>query len=435
MQTSRLIDLPSTALSLLLAFVALLGAIAPAHADKRLTAGDGLQWFKGNTHTHTLWSDGDAAPEWVVSWYKEQGYDFLSLTDHNVIMEGLHLFHVDEDSRLTPERLQLLKDKFGDDKVYTWDVTDYELVMKLLTYEELRERFEEPDKFLLIAGEEMTGRTHVNALNISDLIDGSKSEDNIGSLKEQVGALNAQRDALGRPMLAHINHANFAQGISAEELAAVPEARYVEVYNGHGAVRNWGDEKRRIPNMDKKWDIALTLRLMKNPADILYGMATDDAHDYWVRGAGHSIPGRGWSMVLAESLEVDAIMQAYLRGDFYASAGVLLDEIAWDEKSLSVTPTTEPGVTYTTQFFGTRKGFEASSTVATGDDGVALPNRTRIYSEKVGALLFETTDVPAVYTFTGDELYVRAKVTSSKLKVDPFREGDLEMAWTQPVVP
>jgi len=72
---------------------------------------------------------------------------------------------------------------------------------------------------------------------------------------------------------------------------------------------------------------------------------------------------------------------------------------------------------------------------ATGADGVALPNRTRIYSDKVGTLLLETTGVPAVYTFTGDELYVRAKVISSKLKADPFQEGDLEMAWTQPVVP
>jgi hypothetical protein len=24
------------------------------------------RWWKGNTHTHTLWSDGDGAPELVV---------------------------------------------------------------------------------------------------------------------------------------------------------------------------------------------------------------------------------------------------------------------------------------------------------------------------------------------------------------------------------
>ena len=29
------------------------------------------KWYKGNTHTHTWWSDGDSPPETVVKWYKE----------------------------------------------------------------------------------------------------------------------------------------------------------------------------------------------------------------------------------------------------------------------------------------------------------------------------------------------------------------------------
>src|SRR5687767_13189761 len=46
------------------------------------------RWWKGNLHTHTLWSDGDDFPEMVVDWYKTRGYDFLALSDHNVLMEG-----------------------------------------------------------------------------------------------------------------------------------------------------------------------------------------------------------------------------------------------------------------------------------------------------------------------------------------------------------
>ena len=30
---------------------------------------EGLRWLKGNTHTHTIWSDGDAPPEQVVEYY------------------------------------------------------------------------------------------------------------------------------------------------------------------------------------------------------------------------------------------------------------------------------------------------------------------------------------------------------------------------------
>ncbi|MEC7393427.1 MAG: hypothetical protein VX839_00950, partial [Verrucomicrobiota bacterium] len=49
------------------------------------TAGNSSErWFKGNTHTHTLWSDGNDFPETAADWYKSKGYDFLVLSDHNV---------------------------------------------------------------------------------------------------------------------------------------------------------------------------------------------------------------------------------------------------------------------------------------------------------------------------------------------------------------
>ena len=42
-------------------------------------------WFKGNLHTHTLNSDGDSTPDDVVRWYREHGYNFVMLTDHNYL--------------------------------------------------------------------------------------------------------------------------------------------------------------------------------------------------------------------------------------------------------------------------------------------------------------------------------------------------------------
>ena len=43
------------------------------------------RWYKGNTHAHTLKSDGDSTPEEVAKWYKENGYNFLFITDHETI--------------------------------------------------------------------------------------------------------------------------------------------------------------------------------------------------------------------------------------------------------------------------------------------------------------------------------------------------------------
>lgn len=40
-------------------------------------------WYKGNIHIHTTNSNGRLSPEDMVMLYKNLGYDFLSITDHN----------------------------------------------------------------------------------------------------------------------------------------------------------------------------------------------------------------------------------------------------------------------------------------------------------------------------------------------------------------
>lgn len=46
------------------------------------------RWYKGNTHPHSLWSDGNEFPEMIVDWYKSQDYDFLAISDHNIVSVG-----------------------------------------------------------------------------------------------------------------------------------------------------------------------------------------------------------------------------------------------------------------------------------------------------------------------------------------------------------
>lgn len=41
-------------------------------------------WLKGNIHSHTTLSDGTFTPEELAKAYFESGYDFLSMTDHNL---------------------------------------------------------------------------------------------------------------------------------------------------------------------------------------------------------------------------------------------------------------------------------------------------------------------------------------------------------------
>ena len=48
-------------------------------------------WYKGNTHTHSLNSDGDVAPDDVVRWYREHGYQFVVMTEHEYITDAAPL--------------------------------------------------------------------------------------------------------------------------------------------------------------------------------------------------------------------------------------------------------------------------------------------------------------------------------------------------------
>ncbi len=78
------------------------------------------RWWKGNLHTHSLWSDGDQFPEMIGDWYRERGYNFLALTDHNVLSRGMRWMKVKDVIERSDEGiLQRYRDRYGDDWVET----------------------------------------------------------------------------------------------------------------------------------------------------------------------------------------------------------------------------------------------------------------------------------------------------------------------------
>lgn len=93
----------------------------------------------------------------------------------------------------------------------------------------------------------------------------------------------------------------------------------------------------------------------------------------------------------------------------------------------------EEGVTYTTHFIGTRIGYDPSSEPQEDPNAphIAASNR---YSDDIGVVLAEVEGTQPLYVFEGDEIYVRATITSSKLHPNPYAEGDYEQAWIQPTV-
>ncbi len=284
----------------------------------------GMQWYKGNTHTHTTNSDGDSPPEVVARWYRDHGYNFLVLSDHNFLTDPAALYELNTDS------------------------------------------------FLLIAGEEVSARyggkpVHVNGLNISRVVPPASDSSLTATIQANVDAV---READGVP---HINHPNFRWAFSYRELLRIQRDRLLEIYNAHPLVNNLGGGG--WPGMEEVWDRLLTA------GKRLYGIAVDDAHDFQKFGPMQANPGRAWVVVRAPELTASAIVESLERGRFYASTGVELDKIRVAPRRLEIRIRQRHDFKYRTRFIGDG----GRVLLQTGDNPAVyeLRHRTRYVRAKV----------------------------------------------------
>lgn len=395
-------------------------------------------WFKGNTHTHSLWSDGNDFPEMICDWYRSKGYDFVGMSDHNVLQEGEKWMDLESirkrQKAVGRDAVTKAEARFGKDWLKRATREGKEGIV-LKTLAECRAALEKPGEFYLLTAEEMSNSAgqapvHINVLNLDEVIEPVKDEKATPEdvLRRSMIKIDDYRKRSGRPILAHLNHPNFRWALTANDLANVAEGSYFEVYNGHPGINHLGDATRpnaTRPNADRPnadrpgderiWDIANTIRIAELGYAPLSGVATDDSHTY--HGEDVS-PGRGWVVVGAEKLDGDAIVKAMLEGKYYASSGVELALIRFDpdKRTLSLAIDAVEGATFTTSFIGTRKGYDATA-------------------EKTGiGEVFATVEGPnPSFTMPEDALYMRATVTSSKKHWNPSYEGQTEQAWIQPV--
>ena len=397
----------------------------------------GKRWYKGNIHTHSLWSDGNDFPEMIADWYRSRGYHFLALSDHNILSEGDRwMSHAEVLKRAGQEGLDKYVRRFGDDWVETrgeQGSPGHEVRLKPLN--EFRKLLEEPGRFIMIQGEEISDKAegvpvHINATNLLELIEPAGGRTVAEAIDANLLRVEEQARRTGREILVHINHPNFGWAVTAEDLATVLRERFFEVYNGHPGVRQLGDETH--PSIDQMWDIANTIRLGELKYPPLFGVATDDSHNY--HGSSGATPGRGWIMVRAANLEPETLIKAVKAGDYYASSGVTLDDVQYDPRSKKIEIKIHPeaGSEFTTQFIGTKLGYDAKSEPRTSPDGKPL-RVTRQYSSDVGQVFATVEGLNPTYQLSGDELYVRAIVNSSKPPVNPVWKDQKQQAWTQPV--
>jgi hypothetical protein len=366
-------------------------------------------WQKGNLHTHSFWSDGDDFPEMILKWYKENNYQFIALSDHNTIANGSYWYklkNLDKQNRT----LEKYQKSFGD-----WVETKVDssgTFVRLKTFEEYKLKIESAGSFLIIRSEEVTSSfenkpVHINVTNIKDKIEPFKGNSVYEVMQQTLDAVIAQRKELNVPMFAHINHPNFGYGIDVEDLKKLNGERFFELYNGHPSVNNEGDDMHM--DLESMWDL-INISYYNDSKPLLFGIATDDSHNYHIKSNNHSNTGRGWIMVNSQKLETSSLINSMEAGNFYSSSGIILKRVYNNNKKISVEVKPEKGILYEIIFMGYRKG-----------------------SYNVEELK-RVTGTSSSYTFQENDIFVRVKIKSNDFIKNATRLGETKQAWTQPVI-
>lgn len=255
------------------------------------------RWYKGCTHAHTTESDGDASPAKVAEWFRDHGYDWVIMSDHNTVTQ--------------------LQNRGG------------------------------LEDLLTISGEEITSHlegdpvaVYVNAFRLSNTVDPIVADGVLPTLQANINAI------IRSGGIASFGAPYYRDGFDHKTLLDVTGPGLMEIFNGHPA--NIKGDPRTF-SYENIWDMFL------DTGRVIYGTATDDCHNYSHFSADNSNPGQAWVMVKAEDLSESAILNALTNGSFYASTGVSLSELETSKESVSLKIDTQfPNSlqSYTTTFVG-----------------------------------------------------------------------------------
>jgi hypothetical protein len=227
------------------------------------------RFWRGNLHTHSTRSDGVVRPDEVCRRYRDQGYDFIALTDHFI-------------------------------GAYGYPIVD---TVPFRT-----------DRFTTILGAELHSGAmangelwHVLAVGLPADFAPSDSPDFHVRPGQETGPEIAARAVAAGAFVA-IAHPQWS-GLTVEDARSVTAAHAVEIYNHGCAV-----------GCDRGDGAAIADQLLAEGRRIGL-IATDDAHFYEPDHFG------GWVMVKAHANDPEALLDALKAGHYYASQGPEIRDI------------------------------------------------------------------------------------------------------------
>ncbi|MEE4120630.1 MAG: CehA/McbA family metallohydrolase [Paracoccaceae bacterium] len=236
------------------------------------------RFWRGNLHCHSTLSDGALEPAEVCRRYRDEGYDFISLTDHFV-------------------------GPFG------YPVADTKSFRS--------------NAFTTIPGAEIHSGAmqngelwHILAVGLPEDFRPSHSPRMVPVEGQETGPELAARARAAGAFVA-IAHPEWS-GLTEADALSIQAAHAVEVYNHGSEVET--DRGRGFHTLDRLLEAGRRLTLV----------ATDDAH---FKTADHF---GGWVMVKAEENDPDALLAGLKAGRMYSSTGPQIHRVTWEARTVEV---------------------------------------------------------------------------------------------------
>ena len=326
---------------------------------------------KGQLHCHTTNSDGDYSPSQVCSDYKTEGYDFITITDHNYVTkepsdnELIWLFDSYEDTRNTAgnQHMNIYNADAPINKVSIVDNTNTPniLVENFVKHGESLLQYNHPEDPVVYA-----------------------TDDALKHLPKGISFIEVYNGSEYHTLGEFDTLADFpTENVRWNDRYLCKEDGLYYANRSKTSTPDW--QARSLTDYPDETPERAICILLDNGHKV-FATATDDYHS-------KAQFNRGWIVAFSKSKTRNSILNAIANGCFYASSGVVLNDISVEDGVYNIE-------------------------IENGDDC-----KTTFYGEG-NSVLKEMEGSTPFYEMTGNEKYIRATIS---------RPDGVTSAWTQPV--
>lgn len=258
-------------------------------------------FYKVNLHCHTNLSDGQYSPEEIKELYKSHGYSAVCFTDHELLVGHADL--CDESFiALHGYEMAIKQDPYAPTG-YFMPVYHFNMIA------------EEPDNLIMPRCYVNSRSPYTNGKYWRDTLKPYDPQDVIDKTEYNTDWINDYLQAVeAKGFLITYNHPQWSLQSSADYVG-LRHVHAMEIINGSAVEMN--------DNTTIHWD--QTLRAGNTPVPV----GADDTHtaaDCFI----------GWTVIKAPTLSYRSLMEAYKKGDCYASDGPAFVSLALEDGVISV---------------------------------------------------------------------------------------------------